>query len=538
LRCAHPCDSFVIADNPGLLPSEVDNSGIRLYLDNQNVRPNQAGFMFLGMNSPSIFIPPGQDYHHQGGACDTTGVPSNLNFFAWGPHMHLVGKQAWLEVERASTQIYEAKDLYFDFAAQTFRPLNWVIQPGDKVKAHCVWDSSNELNPTYGGDETNNEMCLLGMLASFDPMELLTPLSPGFSSSVQLFSTIRSFLASGRARLRSGVAVAATTSGEIAPLLRVSPSRPTARRNRLVAPAPRRRAVAGATARRFRAACRTSQRSSPVAVSSVVPGWTRAQELAAPSREPRVHRGTRTVRRVRPLRAVRGARIVSFLTLRSASAWELPLVWHPRAPLFRASRSTARRARLDETHPVPPKFIYPFKYLMLGCALTAANIRNMRLVLRTVCPRKFVTHWAGVKVDFPPPQTLILCASILASHIDRNNERYRHVFKSVPRGFLSLRKPRRIFPHATAKRKLSPQKKFNPRRKNKVCFFSLLFLPFSPCFSLLQKCVAARAVWDRNAFQKETGDTKSLGFSLESFSFFLNHFLLFESIFCPLPFGV
>jgi Copper type II ascorbate-dependent monooxygenase, C-terminal domain len=123
--------------------------------------------MFLGMDSPNVFIPPQQDFHHQGGACDTTGAPSNLNFFAWGPHMHRNGKQAWLEVERGASQIYEASDLYFDYAAQTFRPLSWTIQPGDKVKAHCVWDSSSEQNPIYGGDETDNEMCLLGNYPSY-----------------------------------------------------------------------------------------------------------------------------------------------------------------------------------------------------------------------------------------------------------------------------------------------------------------------------------------------------------------------------------
>jgi Copper type II ascorbate-dependent monooxygenase, C-terminal domain len=153
-------------DNPGLLTGEVDNSGIRLYIDNQNSRPNQAGFMFLGMSSSNILIPAGRDYFHQGSSCDTTGLTNNLNVFSWMPHMHLIGKEGWLEVERSSTKVYEATDLYFDFAAQKFEPVDWVVQPGDVFKSHCVWDSSKEATPTYGGDETGNEMCLIGTVLS------------------------------------------------------------------------------------------------------------------------------------------------------------------------------------------------------------------------------------------------------------------------------------------------------------------------------------------------------------------------------------
>lgn len=163
-------------DNPGQLPSEIDNSGVRFYIDNVNTRANQAGFLFVGMNPGGISIPAGRANHHQGGECSTATIPYTLNVFSWAPHMHYLGKQGWFTIERGSTTVFEAKDEYYDFAAQKFTAISATIEQGDIIKSHCVWDSSQESSTTFGGDETNNEMCLIALL--------YWPVIPGAGSCV------------------------------------------------------------------------------------------------------------------------------------------------------------------------------------------------------------------------------------------------------------------------------------------------------------------------------------------------------------------
>ena len=49
---------------------------------------------------------------------------------------------------------------YWNFAYQTSTPVNFVINPGDKLNVHCVYDTSKQFRNVIFGQESQNEMCM------------------------------------------------------------------------------------------------------------------------------------------------------------------------------------------------------------------------------------------------------------------------------------------------------------------------------------------------------------------------------------------
>jgi hypothetical protein len=150
--------------NPSNTPGYRDSSGARLYLTT-SLRPNNAGFMFLGMNTGRIFIPKDHARWHQTGSCPTSATnalgTNVMNVFASGLHMHLHGKEMWTEHFRGSTQLPRLGETHtYDFNAQKFVPVNATIRAGDSLTTHCIWDSVGSPTNITGGESTYEEMCL------------------------------------------------------------------------------------------------------------------------------------------------------------------------------------------------------------------------------------------------------------------------------------------------------------------------------------------------------------------------------------------
>jgi hypothetical protein len=76
-------------NNPQGQSGQMDSSGVRMYYTSQ-LRPQNAGFFFLGIDTSSIQISPGYSNWMMSGTCPptvTATITSPLNVFAVGSHV-------------------------------------------------------------------------------------------------------------------------------------------------------------------------------------------------------------------------------------------------------------------------------------------------------------------------------------------------------------------------------------------------------------------------------------------------------------------
>ncbi|MGB1015555.1 MAG: hypothetical protein ACPG4T_15570 [Nannocystaceae bacterium] len=149
-------------DNP-LQEAFVDNSGFDVLYTN-NLRPHEAGILRIG-DILGINIPAGEPAHEHVSTCSSVvtqnGLKGDLNVIGTWLHAHEIGSKLWTEVYREGAMIGElGREDPFMFDYQTFRPQSAVIKPGDELKTHCVYDASDRDFTTYGGEATDDEMCI------------------------------------------------------------------------------------------------------------------------------------------------------------------------------------------------------------------------------------------------------------------------------------------------------------------------------------------------------------------------------------------
>ncbi len=94
----------------------------------------------------------------------SVAVPAKATVWAVAPHMHLKGRRALIEVERASgedTCLLDIPD--WDFNWQQFYffadPRGIRLMPGDRVTFSCTWDNTTSHTVRWG-DGTEDEMCI------------------------------------------------------------------------------------------------------------------------------------------------------------------------------------------------------------------------------------------------------------------------------------------------------------------------------------------------------------------------------------------
>ena len=150
-------------NNPLLTEGVKDSSGVRAVYTPE-LRANNAGSLVFA-DVLGITIPPGEPAYKHVADCLPNQTTQMLN----GPitvigsmlHAHDIGSVLWTDVYRGGEFVGELnRDDPFSFATQNYKPIdNFIIEPGDLVENHCVYDSTDRTEPTYGGLGTLDEMC-------------------------------------------------------------------------------------------------------------------------------------------------------------------------------------------------------------------------------------------------------------------------------------------------------------------------------------------------------------------------------------------
>lgn len=149
-------------NNPAGDAGSTDSSGVDL-LVSKTLRPNNAGTMVFG-DIENIEIPPAMPAYKHLSTCSgsaTTGLlAETMHVFGTSMHAHNIGSVLWSEVHRDGALLYEMnRDEPFLFGSQNMKLVDMLVEPGDEVQTHCIYDSSELTETTIGGPGTTNEMC-------------------------------------------------------------------------------------------------------------------------------------------------------------------------------------------------------------------------------------------------------------------------------------------------------------------------------------------------------------------------------------------
>eukprot|EP00455_Lapot_gusevi_P017063 TRINITY_DN189_c0_g1_i14.p1 TRINITY_DN189_c0_g1~~TRINITY_DN189_c0_g1_i14.p1 ORF type:complete len:543 (-),score=176.56 TRINITY_DN189_c0_g1_i14:164-1792(-) len=150
-------------DNPGLLSGVTDNSGVRIYYSN-TPKTYAAGVLVLGdplATAPMIQAGQINTYEHTCSSTCTRRFPTPLNVFGSFLHMHSVGNQIWTTQSRGNQLLGTRNRIdYWDFGFQNTVPVNYVIQPGDRLNVHCIYDRRTATANVTFGPSSVEEMCM------------------------------------------------------------------------------------------------------------------------------------------------------------------------------------------------------------------------------------------------------------------------------------------------------------------------------------------------------------------------------------------
>ncbi len=140
----------------------VDKSGLDVYIT-PNLRPNNAGTMVFG-DIENIAIPPGMAAYEHVATCGSAATAAlfvePIHVFGTAMHAHDLGRKLWSDVNRGGSRAYELnRDDPYNFASQHMNRVEAVIEPGDEVQTHCIYDSTARSETTIGGPGTEQEMC-------------------------------------------------------------------------------------------------------------------------------------------------------------------------------------------------------------------------------------------------------------------------------------------------------------------------------------------------------------------------------------------
>nr|XP_045616431.1 uncharacterized protein LOC123769364 [Procambarus clarkii] len=165
-------------DNPNLNPGVVDASGLRIFYT-ERLRQYDAGILMVGHSvSPMHIIPPNHKWTSVGlcdSSCTLLELPAGgLQVFQGLLHSHLLGRGLSLRHIREAKELPPLlKDMTYDFNYQQTRVLTEevTVLPGDYLITECTYDATNRHQPTFGGFNTEEEMCL-GFIAYYPRVNL------------------------------------------------------------------------------------------------------------------------------------------------------------------------------------------------------------------------------------------------------------------------------------------------------------------------------------------------------------------------------
>jgi hypothetical protein len=155
-------------NNPLGASGQVDSSGLDVYLSTDLRQYNAGTAVFADVGG--ILIPPGDPAFEWIAECTSSNTQAMLSgpitVFGSSLHAHNIGSVLWTDIERGGEFLLELnRDDPYNFANQTYKPIDDVVlQPGDAIINHCIYDSSERTEPTHGGLGTAEEMCWNTML--------------------------------------------------------------------------------------------------------------------------------------------------------------------------------------------------------------------------------------------------------------------------------------------------------------------------------------------------------------------------------------
>jgi len=126
---------------------------------------------------PDFVVPPSVSYHEEVFVLDKMSQPARI--FMMIPHMHLLGRNLSIKIERASASpknecLAHAARWDFDqqlvyYIGEDFNDLSQLPQigPGDKVTLKCVFQNLSTQEVRLG-ENTNDEMCVAIFGVVFD----------------------------------------------------------------------------------------------------------------------------------------------------------------------------------------------------------------------------------------------------------------------------------------------------------------------------------------------------------------------------------
>jgi len=160
-------------DNPELRDDIVDSSGFRMTIT-PTLRTHNAGYLSVGawLTELATFIPPGLSYAHNrafmNGECTKDVLPEEgVKIITSNLHMHTLGVAGSLRIIRDGVELEPIESNWnydFNYQNSIFHEDQRIILPGDGLIMDCYFDSTARDYATYGGESTQEEMCIGGVM--------------------------------------------------------------------------------------------------------------------------------------------------------------------------------------------------------------------------------------------------------------------------------------------------------------------------------------------------------------------------------------
>ena len=143
-----------ISSQPGLKILAVPLDGRPL----PSPLPTLAHWISLGATLNTLVIPPGRNYTEIT-VNVTVSADATFNILATLSHMHYLGRRIWVEVYNESDSRSVACNPYYSNENQEVIPMDkaLAITKGDTLEIHCVYDSTNKTETTYGGEQVSTD---------------------------------------------------------------------------------------------------------------------------------------------------------------------------------------------------------------------------------------------------------------------------------------------------------------------------------------------------------------------------------------------
>jgi len=152
-------------NNPQIVTNtKPDYSGLAITYTTQSPTYD-IGTIIMVPSFDSIKIPPltpAYSMHTELPESCTNLLPHPIHLVQYFPHMHQLGQKIWLKHIRDGEEQPEIyRDEHFDYRRQQNFEINTTLLAGDKLEAHCTWNSLlyNKTDNTYGGEAAHQEMC-------------------------------------------------------------------------------------------------------------------------------------------------------------------------------------------------------------------------------------------------------------------------------------------------------------------------------------------------------------------------------------------